>query len=235
MTTGHFGLATGVKAGAPRVPLWALMTATYLLDFVFIGLVSAGLESFAPIDPAHPAYGQVVIHASYSHSLVGALVIAGVAAIVSWPVWGKRGALLIGAVTLSHWFLDLIVHRPDLPILPGNAGHLPLLGFGLWTHPAASAALELLIVAVGVWLYYGLARRATRVGSAARPHNRSRAMLGVSVTAVLLVLLALSDFFSLPMGIGGLIMLALIVLCGWLDARVDWSEASRTPELAAAD
>jgi len=235
MTTGHFGLATGVKACAPRVPLWALMIATYLLDFVFIGLVAAGVESFAPIDPAHPAYGQVVIHAYYSHSLVGAVVIAAAAAIVSLPLWGKRGALVVGAVALSHWFLDLIVHRPDLPVLPGNAGHLPLLGFGVWNHPAASAVLELLIVAVGAWLYYGLALRATRVGSPEHPHSGSRAMVAVTVTAVLLVLLALSDFLAMPMALGVLIMLALIVVGGWLDSRVDWSEAAQVPELAAAD
>jgi hypothetical protein len=226
MTTGHFGLAAGVKAATPRVPLWALMVASYLLDFVFIGLVAAGVESFAPLHPGYPAYGQVVIHAYYSHSLVGAVVLAGVATLVSLPFWGKRNALVIGAVVLSHWVLDLVVHRPDLPILPGNAGQLPLLGFGLWNHPAASGIVELAIVAVGVWLYYHSSETATEVRSPDPRRRRSRAVLAVAVTGALLVLLAISDFLAMPMMIGVLIMLSLIVLCGWLDSRVEWSEAS---------
>ena len=143
MTTGHFGLAAAVKSTAPKVPLWAIMFSTYLLDLVFIILASAGIETFAPIDPSHPAYGQVSIHAYYSHSLVGAFLIALIAGLLARWAWGKRAGTVIGAVTFSHWILDLIVHRPDLPILPGNLGHLPLLGFGLWQIPAVSALLEL--------------------------------------------------------------------------------------------
>ena len=50
---------------------------------------------------------------------------------------------MLAAVVFSHWLLDLIVHRADLPILPGNAGDLPRLGFGLWKVPAASILVEL--------------------------------------------------------------------------------------------
>ena len=124
MTAGHFGFAAGAKSGAPGVPLWALMVATYLMDFVFLILVGFGLENFTMMDPAHPAYGQVVIHAYYSHSLVGALILSVVAGLLSTLLWRKRGGIAIGAVVFSHWVLDLVVHRPDLPILPGNAGNL---------------------------------------------------------------------------------------------------------------
>jgi hypothetical protein len=55
MTAGHFGFAAVVKSQAPRVPLWALMLSTYLLDVVFIILVATGVENFALLDPAHPA------------------------------------------------------------------------------------------------------------------------------------------------------------------------------------
>jgi hypothetical protein len=58
------------------------------------------------------------IPADYTHSLVGA--------------WGRRTGVVLGLVSFSHWLLDLIVHRHDMPVLPGNAGHLPRLGFGLW-------------------------------------------------------------------------------------------------------
>jgi hypothetical protein len=130
------------------------MLSTYLLDFVFIFLVAAGLESFAPLDPANPAYGAVVIHAYYSHSLVGAALIAVIAGLLAGWAWGRRAGVVIGAVVFSHWILDLIVHRPDLPILPGNAGGLPLLGFGLWELPTISAILELALALGGAYLYY---------------------------------------------------------------------------------
>ena len=83
MTAGHFGLAAAIKSPAPRVPLWALMLSTYLLDFVFIILVTVGVESFAPLNPGQPpAYGEVLIQAYYSHSLVGAALIAVIAALL---------------------------------------------------------------------------------------------------------------------------------------------------------
>lgn len=225
MTAGHFGFAVGVKAGARTAPLWALFVASYLLDFVFIGLVAAGIESFAPMNPGHPAYGQVIIHAYYSHSLVGALVIAAVAWLVSLPAWGKRNAGVIGAVVMSHWILDLIVHRADLPILPGNAGGLPMLGFGLWNYPAVSAVLESAVTLAGLYLYFRSSMSVTRASSGSPPSRRGRAIVSVVVTGVVLVLLAASDFLALSIFISILFMLMLIVLSGWLDSRIGWAGA----------
>ena len=221
MTTGHFGLAAAVKSTAPKVPLWAIMFSTYLLDFIFIILASAGIETFAPIDPSHPAYGQVSIHAYYSHSLVGAFLIALIAGLLASWAWGKRAGTVIGAVTFSHWILDLIVHRPDLPILPGNLGHLPLLGFGLWQLPAVSALLELGLALGGSYLYY----RKSRQAPVSEGKRQMRSLLASGVLTVLLVLLLTSDLLNLPLFIGVLLILALIILSGWLDSRLEWSIA----------
>jgi hypothetical protein len=60
---------------------------------------------------------------------------------------------VLGAVVFSHWLLDLVVHRGDMPILPGSAGDLPLLGFGLWKAPVASILVELALIVAGAWLY----------------------------------------------------------------------------------
>jgi membrane-bound metal-dependent hydrolase YbcI (DUF457 family) len=226
MTTGHFALAAGSKAVAPRVPLWALLVASYLLDFIFIGLVAAGIESFSPMNPGQPAYGQVIIHAYYSHSLLGALVIAGIATLITLPAWGKRNALAIGAVVFSHWVLDLIVHRADLPLLPGNVGNLPMLGFGLWNYPVISGVVELALVGIGVYLYHRSCRYETESDAANGSRRRARGVVATMVTAVLLVLLAVADFLSLSIMISLLIMLLLIVLSGWLDSRVGWRNAS---------
>jgi hypothetical protein len=83
------------------------------------------------------------------------------------------------AVAFSHWVLDLIVHRGDMPILPGNACDLPLLGIGLWRVPIVSIPLEAVLFFAGVFLYW---RAARSVGS--RPGSRVTPAL---VTAALLV------------------------------------------------
>jgi hypothetical protein len=221
MTAGHFGFAAAVKSKAPRVPLWALMLATYLLDVVFIFLVSAGLESFSSINSGHPAYGGVVIHAYYSHSLVGAILIAVIAGLAANLLWDKRAGIVIFAVVFSHWILDLIVHRPDLPILPGNIGNLPFLGFGLWNLPVVSALVELALVIGGSYLYYQTARNAP--GAIEKDGKRNtRALLAAGTTGLLTMLLLLSDFLSLPMIIGVVLMLLIIIFYGWLDSRLNW-------------
>ena len=198
MTAGHFGLAAGVKAGATRLPLWALMVATYLLDIVFIILLAAGgIENFAPIDPAHPSYGAVIIHAYYTHSLVGALLISATAGLIAMRFWGQRNGLVIGAVVFSHWVLDLLVHRPDLPILPGNLGDLPLLGFGLWQVPVVSFLVELVLVLGGAYLYYRAASRLPTPAGATQGSHLQRVLTASVVTTVMLLLLLATDVLGL--------------------------------------
>src|SRR5690606_14457529 len=110
------------------------------------------VESVEPVDGVG-GYGHLIIHADYTHSLVGALILS---AILGWLFglrWGSRAAWIIGAVSFSHWILDLIVHRPDMPILPGNWGNLPLLGFGLWQWPGLVIAIEIVLLVGGTWLY----------------------------------------------------------------------------------
>lgn len=158
MIAGHFGLAAAVKARARPVPLWALMLACQWLDVVFVPLLLAGVERLEPVaGAAQGAYGQAIIHADYTHSLVGALVLsAGFGAAFALR-YGRRSGIILALVALSHWLLDLIVHRPDLPLLPGGAGGVRL-GLGLWRTPAAAAALELAIVVLGGALYWRAAR-----------------------------------------------------------------------------
>ena len=161
MIAGHFGFAAAVKSRERTTPLWALMLATVWLDIVFIPLLVAHLESVQPVR-VHPAYGGMVIHADLTHSLLGMLMLSAVLGLIFLPKWGRRVATVVGLVAASHWFLDLVVHRPDMPLLPMNAGHLPLLGLGLWTHPQLSGLTELLLVLVGAALYGRAARTVSR-------------------------------------------------------------------------
>jgi hypothetical protein len=161
MMAGHFGLAATVKAAAPRTPLWALMLATQFLDVVFVVLLLAGgVENLTTVTGG--TYGESLIHAYWSHSLVGAAVLAlAYGAFGAWR-WGRTAGLVLGSTVFSHWLLDLLVHRADLPVLPGNAGDLPLLGLGLWRTPWASTVVELALVLIGAVAYArSIRRRAT--------------------------------------------------------------------------
>jgi membrane-bound metal-dependent hydrolase YbcI (DUF457 family) len=156
MIAGHYGLAAIVKSREPQLPLWALMLSTELLDVVFLALLPFGIESFS----GGSGYGEGIISADYTHSLVGAVAISLLAAIIAAIPWGRRNGLIIGAMVFSHWVLDLIVHRGDMPLLPGNAGDFPRLGLSLWSIPLLSAAIELALVVVGSYLYYHASMRA---------------------------------------------------------------------------
>jgi hypothetical protein len=188
---GHFGFAAGVKAKERQVPLWSLMLATAWLDVVFIPLYLAGIETIEPAADATGTYGGGIIHADYTHSLVGAAALSLVfGAAFGWR-WGRRTGTVLGLVALSHWVLDLIVHRPDLPILPGDGGGLPDFGFGLWRDPTAAAIVELLIVVVGSWLYW---RAARQTAAAAGGAQTGRANLAGAMVLVFGLVVLFFDF-----------------------------------------
>ena len=197
MFAGHFGLAAAAKSQSPSVPLWALMLSTQLLDVLFVILYLAGIEGFRPVDPARPnAYGGAFITAPYSHSLLSTIVLALLGALAVRRAWGQRGALTIGIMIFSHWVLDLIVHRPDLPILPGNAGNLPLLGFGLWDYPGISVAVEAILVLAGAFLYWRAAIRLPAPSIRASQSYRTRAFTTALVVAVLMILSLVTDYLG---------------------------------------
>jgi len=186
MIAGHFGLAAAVKAKEPSTPLWALMLATAWLDVIFIPLFIAHIETIEPAPGATTSYGGGIIHANYTHSLVGAIVLAAVFGAVSWRIWNARVGLVLGLVVFSHWILDLVVHRMDLPVLPGNALDWPTLGLGLWRLPDVSAVVELALVLGGAFLYWRAARHTEGTsGSSSRLANISAGALVLSGVLVL--------------------------------------------------
>lgn len=168
MIAGHFGFAALAKAYERAAPLWALMLATVWLDIIFVPLLLAGAETLEPVRGSHGGYGANIIHADYTHSLVGACILSAILGVGALYRWGHRAGIVVGAVSFSHWLLDLPLHRGDMPILPGNAGNLPKLGFGLWQLPWAAAAIELALVVVGAWLYWRAAQSAAKAAGRGR-------------------------------------------------------------------
>ncbi len=178
MIAGHFGFAAIVKSREKTAPLWALMLATVWLDVIFTLLFVAHLETVQPISP-HAGYGGLIIHADYTHSLVGMVALSAALGAMFLPTLGRRVAIVIALVSASHWVLDLVVHRADMPVLPGNLGNLPRLGLGLWNDPRAAGCVELALVIAGAALYWRAARAVSlKAGRNGKLASLSAAMIG---------------------------------------------------------
>jgi hypothetical protein len=175
---GHFGLSAIVKSRAPYVPLWALMLATVWLDIVFVPLFLVGVESIEPVPGTHGGYGLGIIHANYTHSIVGALTLSFMLGFVAYRLWGRWCGLILGSVSMSHWLLDLVVHRADLPLWPGPGA--PVFGMGLWRYPWVSATLEITLILAGAYLYWKAARLLSRDSNSG---SRRRADLAAALIA----------------------------------------------------
>jgi hypothetical protein len=72
-----------------------------------------------------------------------------------------RSAWIVGAAVLSHWVLDFVTHRRDLPLWPPEG---PVVGLGLWNSVAGTIAAEGVLYMVGLWLYVTHTEPADRVG-----------------------------------------------------------------------
>jgi membrane-bound metal-dependent hydrolase YbcI (DUF457 family) len=162
---GHFGVGFGAKSAAPKTSLGTLLLASQLIDLLWPTLLLVGVERVA----ITPGITRVVpldfTHYPISHSLAAVLlwaVLFGVAyqALRRYP----RGALVCAIAVVSHWLLDLLTHRPDLPLVPGSDARV---GLGLWGSLPATLLVELAVFAVGVFLYLRTTRASDRTGSVA--------------------------------------------------------------------
>ena len=161
MFVGHLAVALSAKKIEPRLPLAALTTATFGLDVLWPFFLMTGLETVR-IDPGNTAFTPLdFVSYPYSHSLV-ALCLWG--ALLGSACWlsglGGRASLLVAGLVVSHWLLDFISHRPDMPVYPGSA----LLGLGLWNSVPATLLVELLLFGAGVWLYASSTRPRDSIG-----------------------------------------------------------------------
>ncbi len=174
MFVGHFAVAFAAKRIAPEVSL--LVWPTLVLLGVEVVEIRPGVTAMTPLD---------FIHYPYSHSL---LALAGWSGLLG-AAWLLRRralapALVIVAVAMSHWLLDVISHRPDMPLTLGGPTRL---GFGLWQSIPATIVVELLMLAVGVAIYDRATPNANRLG-----RNGLRALVAF------LVLVYLASAFGPP-------------------------------------
>jgi membrane-bound metal-dependent hydrolase YbcI (DUF457 family) len=163
MFIGHFGVAMGLKRDAPRVSLGTLFLAAQFVDLLWPTLLLLGLETVAIAPGITTVTPLDFEHYPISHSLLTTLVWMVLFAAVYWALRRSvRGAVVCGLAVLSHWILDLVTHRPDLPLYPG--GEMKV-GLELWNSLPGTLLVELGLFAVGVWLYLRCTRARDRVGS----------------------------------------------------------------------
>jgi membrane-bound metal-dependent hydrolase YbcI (DUF457 family) len=162
MFVGHFGAAFGAKRAAPRVSLGTLIFAFQFADLLWPLLLLIGLEHVRGVPGLMPGNPYDFYDYPISHSLVA---LAGWGLLVGGIHFARRrdaaAALVLALGVVSHWFLDVLMHRPDVPLMPNG----PYLGLGLWRSVALTAAVEGTLYAAGIALYVSGTRARDRIGS----------------------------------------------------------------------
>jgi hypothetical protein len=218
MFLGHYGVALALKRAEPKLSLGTLFVAVQLVDLLWGAFLLTGWERVR-IDPGFTAVTPLqFVRYPITHSLVGALAwsLVGAAMYYSWPTrdtsrhW--QASALVGLAVFSHFWLDVLVHVPDLTIAGEGT---PMLGLGLWNSLTATLAAELLVFVAGLAVY------AIR-GSRRHPVRPGR------LTGLVVVLIAvyLANVFGPPppdvttiavAAVPGLLLLA--AFAGWVDRR----------------
>jgi hypothetical protein len=210
MFLGHFALAFAAKKPAPRVSLGTLFMAAQFLDLLWPAFLLLGVEH-ARLAPGITRVTPLDFYDyPYTHSLLMALVWGVVFFAVCFSLHRRaRTAFILVALVVSHWVLDLIVHRPDLPLAPGSHWYF---GLGLWNSVAGTLIVETGLYVAGVLIY----RRTT---VARNPVGR----FAFWVLVLVLYAIYLASVFGPPppdmraVAWAGLGMWLFVVWAWWLD------------------
>jgi hypothetical protein len=215
MFIGHLGLALAAKQWLPATSLGLLVLATLWVDTVWPLFLILGIEHVRIVPGITAVTPLDFYDYPWTHSLLaGVLWGAGFAATLRWRRRRTAVALVCAGLVVSHWFLDVLVHRPDLPIVPGGR----VYGLGLWHSREATAAAEVPLFCLGLLLYLNAT-------TARDPRGRW------GVAALVLVVLAayVANLQGQPppsvpvMQWTALLLSVLLVVWAW------WADRHRTP------
>jgi hypothetical protein len=161
MFVGHFAVALGAKRLAPRTSLGVLVAAAQLADLVWPILVLLGVE-VVRVDPGNTAFTPLdFVSYPFTHGASSVLLWALAFGLAVRLSGGDLAATMtVSALVVSHWLLDALSHRPDLPLWPGG----PTVGLGLWNSVAGTVAVEGALLVGGTALYLRTTRAKDRVG-----------------------------------------------------------------------
>jgi len=228
MFMGHYGPAvwdTQRGKGEVLVPLWMGFLAVQFMDIVFALLAIFGLEG-----ETRMVDGMPLFTIPYSHSLVSALILAAIGGglfKLIRPKSGAKGFWVVFGLVFSHWVLDLIVHRPDLPLWPGSGVEL---GFGIWNWPLLAFSLEigLLLAAFLYWM---------RVTTGPRSSVIALSILFVFMVIIQFMFITVPGLqvqhgeFDPDAGLQGAALgVSALLTYGILTGAIAWIEKRRTPK-----
>ena len=197
MFLGHFAVGLASKKLAPRTNAALLIAAPVFADLLWPFFLLLGWEQVR-IDPGNTRFTPLdFIAYPWSHSLLMLAVWATLFAGIYYGLTRYRiGAIVIWIGVVSHWVLDWITHRPDMPLYPGGAHY----GLGLWNSIAGTMVVELAIFAIGVWIYI----RATQ------PKDRIGRYVFLSFVLVLLAIYLANAFSPPPPSVKAIIWSAIL-------------------------
>ena len=160
MFVGHLAAALGAKRLEPRLSLGVLVAAAFGLDLLWPAFLLLGVEHVR-VDPGNTVFTPLAFDSyPWSHSLAAALLWGAVAAVAIGGLDSLRPRILIAAAVVSHWVLDFITHRPDLPLWPGG----PQVGLGLWNSIPGTILVEGTLFVIAIVVYRRAFKARDRVG-----------------------------------------------------------------------
>jgi hypothetical protein len=216
MFIGHYGPSFACKAWKPVVPLWVLFVAVQLVDIVWAVLVLLGIEKVRIVPGITATNPFDLYYMPFTHSLPGAIFWSVGAAIVYRvvaPAQKWTAAAIVGSAVFSHWVLDLVVHRPDLPLYDDAYK----VGFGLWNYPAIAFLLEIALLFGGIALYLRVTQPIDAIGR-----------YGMTVLGLFAVALQAYVFFGPPPVSDTAFALTALVLYFVFAVLVYWLEGKRS-------
>ena len=210
MFIGHFGVGLGAKKIISKPSLGTLFLASQFIDLLWPLFLLLGIEQ-VKIDPGNTAVTPLnFIYYPFSHSFIGVLIWAILFAGVYYLIKKNlKVAVWLGILVTSHWILDLLTHRPDLPLLFNNE---TMVGFGLWNSMLATILVEGSIFAGGIYLYLKMTKSNNRTGNIA-----FWSLIGFLIIVYLSNLFGPPPPSEEPIGFVGLSQWLLIAWAYWID------------------
>lgn len=218
MFVGHYAAGFALKAVEKKASLGMLFIASQFVDIMFFLFVPFGIEKFNLVENYTAANHMELYYYPYTHGLLGGAVWAALIYGLWRGVPALRGtrpnrvALVMALAVLSHWFFDLIMHTPDMPLL-GNDG--VKLGFGIWQNLTLTVGVELGLLLASI-LYY--VRKTTSVTGSGKYAVWVLTALMVGGYVLALVLPFDPTMTPTVAGMGGLLFYALFAAGAfWVD------------------
>jgi hypothetical protein len=224
MLVGHYSASFAIKSMTRDVRLWVLFIAVQLMDVFWTSLLLLGVEK-ARVDPAFSSVPLDLYYMPYSHSLVSLVVVCTAVFFLYRRFVPPRGltqpALFVALAVMSHWLLDIPVHRPDLPLYDD----MDKIGLGLWNYPLWALLFEVGLLFAGIVMYL----RATRATGKLGKYAMVIFGLGLVVIQIGIVYGPRPSWLSIEVTAVSLLVyyFATAAVVSWLEKKRVWKSAGR--------